>query len=364
MKHILSLTTAFAGLAMIGTSLLTTGCKTIEQEKDIYLFTSHREPALDGLHFLYSEDALHWDSLPGVWLKAQVGNDKPYIDAFTGKQQEGKYMPEPMMRDPSLCYGPDGKYHLAWTTGWAGTRGFGYAESKDLIHWSKPKEIKVMEDNATNNVWAPEIFYDDVLQQYMIVFSSAIHPSKWTAADRQGTNSVHRCFYTTTRDFRTFSPTKAFYDPGFNCIDAFVLKRDKGEYVAILKDNRKPGYSDLYSAFAPTAEGPYRTLVDVNSYADPKIAPGTNPGDSLKLQGHFAPEYSEGACAVKVGDWWHIYFDVYRQNRYGAVRTKDFQTYESLDDKVSFPMGHKHGTIVKISRKQLDKMLKHASKRK
>ena len=36
-----------------------------------------------------------------------------------------------------------------------------------------------------------------------------------------------------------------FYDPGFNSIDGFIVKRDKNDYVLIIKDNRKPGYSDL-----------------------------------------------------------------------------------------------------------------------
>ena len=27
-------------------------------EKEVYIFTSHREPALDGLHYLYSYDAI------------------------------------------------------------------------------------------------------------------------------------------------------------------------------------------------------------------------------------------------------------------------------------------------------------------
>jgi len=39
------------------------------------------------------------------------------------------------MRDPSMVRTPDGTYHLVWTTSWKGDLGFGYAYSKDLIHW-------------------------------------------------------------------------------------------------------------------------------------------------------------------------------------------------------------------------------------
>ena len=120
--------------------------------KSVYLFTGHREPALDGLHFLYSRDALHWDSIPGSFLHPEVGNDKPYYDYRAKKTETAKFYPQHMMRDPSLAQGPDGTYHLVWTTAWQGSKGFGYACSKDLIHWSEQREIDVMGDSVTNCV--------------------------------------------------------------------------------------------------------------------------------------------------------------------------------------------------------------------
>lgn len=302
-------------------------------EKEVYLFTSHREPALDGLHFLYSYDGLHWDSLAGSWLKPEIGNKEKYVDSFTGELKEPKYCPSSMMRDPSLSQGPDGTFHLVWTLAWAGEKGFGYASSKDLIHWSEQREIPVMADSLTNNVWAPELFYDDEKDQYMIIWSSSILPERYTAADSLGTNGSHRTYYTVTKDFQTFAPTKPFYDPGFNSIDGFLLKRGPKDYVYILKDNRKPGFSDLFCVFGESPEGPFDRPTE-----------------------KFAPTYSEGPCAVQLGDEWIIYFDVYRQARYGAVSTKDFQTFTPADDRISIPQGHKHGTVIKVKESVLKKM--------
>lgn len=273
-------------------------------EKEVYIFTSHREPALDGLHYLYSYDGYHWDSIAGSWLKPEIGNKTPYYNYFTKQTEEQKYAPNSMMRDPSMTQGPDGTFHLVWTISWNGEQGFGYASSKDLIHWSEQREIKVMKDSLTNNVWAPEVFYDDEKEQFIVAWSSAIPVERYTAADSLGANKSHRAYYTTTKDFQTFTPAKAFYDPGFNSIDGFIVKRDKNDYVLIIKDNRKPGYSDLFCVSGPSAEGPY---------ADPSVK--------------FAPTYSEGPCAVKVGDEWLIYFDVYREGRFGAVSTKDFKNF-------------------------------------
>ncbi|MBQ6882594.1 MAG: glycoside hydrolase family 43 protein [Alistipes sp.] len=334
MKY-LKLTTLLAIL------VATFACSTPQVEREVYLFTGFREPALDGLHLLYSYDGYKWDSLQGTWLTPRIGNQQPeYFNYTTGETEQTKFYPQSMMRDPSIVQGPDGLFHLVWTLGWSGDLGFGYASSKDLITWSEQQRIPVMEGEKTNNVWAPEIFYDAAKEHYMIVWSSSILPENYTEADKLGANGCHRMYYTTTKDFVEFAPRKPFYDPGFNSIDGFVLQKGEEEYIAIVKDNRKPGFSDLFAASATDAEGPYG-----------------QPSEK------FAPTYSEGACAVKVGEDWLIYFDVYKQYRFGAVRTRDFQTFEPIDSLISVPAGHKHGTIVKVQESVLEALKAEEARR-
>src|SRR6266581_859918 len=79
----------------------------------VYLFTSFHEPANEGLRMLYSKDGYHWKSTDSIYLKPLIGKDK-------------------IMRDPSMLQGPDGIFHLVWTTEWKGGNGFGYASGKDL----------------------------------------------------------------------------------------------------------------------------------------------------------------------------------------------------------------------------------------
>ena len=76
------------------------------QAQDLYVSTSFHEPATDGLRFIYSRDAVHWDSIPGTFLAPKVGKQK-------------------VMRDPSIIRTPDGMFHLVWTSSWRGDRGFG-----------------------------------------------------------------------------------------------------------------------------------------------------------------------------------------------------------------------------------------------
>ena len=127
------------------------------------------------------------------------------------------------MRDPSIVATPNGVFHLVWTTSWRGDLGFGYAHSTDLVNWSEEKFIPVMKhDTTTVNVWAPELFYDDCNNELMIVWASCI-PGKFERGIEDENNN-HRLYYTKTKDFTTFTPTKLLFDPGFSVIDAVITK--------------------------------------------------------------------------------------------------------------------------------------------
>ena len=53
--------------------LLTQYCPA---QKDYYVSTSFHEPADEGLRYIYSKDGMHWDSIPGTWLKPTIGCQK------------------------------------------------------------------------------------------------------------------------------------------------------------------------------------------------------------------------------------------------------------------------------------------------
>jgi len=282
--------------------------------KEVYLFTSFHEPADEGLRLLYSEDAYHWKDLNHVFLKPTVGTQK-------------------VMRDPSIVRGPDGVFHLVWTCSWKGDKGFGYAESKDLIHWSDQRFIPVMEHEPTTvNVWAPELFYDDDTKQYVIIWASTI-PHRFEKGIEEEENN-HRMYYTTTSDFKSFSKAQLFLDPGFSVIDAVIVKRKLNDYVLVLKDNTRSN-RHLKVAFAEKALGPYH---DVSK--------------------SFSGEKTEGPSVVKTGADYLIYFDSYGDKKYKAVSTPDFKNFKEIDDQVTIPEGHKHGTIFKASEGVLKRLKK------
>ena len=298
---------------------LLTGCCSIKSRCPVkinsaYIFSTFKETAQDGLRFAYSFDGYHWTNLPGLFLKPEVG---------------GK-----IMRDPSILRGPDGTFHLVWTSAWHGDQGFGYASSKDLIHWSEQKFIPVMTNEATTvNVWAPELFSDPHENDFIIIWASTI-PGRFPDKLEKHDNN-QRLYFTTTTDFMNFAPEKLFFDAGYSAIDGFILK-DGERYVLINKDNSRPNLN-LRVAFAKTPLGPWENI----------SAPCTQ-------------KFTEGPCALKVGDDWLIYFDAYREKIYGAVRTRDFINFTNITSQVSFPEGHKHGTAIQVPREILDGLLKNS----
>ena len=305
----------------------------------VYLFSTFKEGEQDGLRFAFSYDGYHWSNVPGLFLRAQIGRDR-------------------IMRDPSITRGPDGTWHLVWTSAWRGNNGFGYAHSKDLVHWAEQQFIPVMAHEPTVcNVWAPELFYDDKEKQFIICWASTI-PGRFPDHLESSTNN-HRMYFTTTRNFQTFTPTKLFLDPDFSVIDCQIVKTggepltrpsatlspSDGEragvrgaplsdYVIILKDNTRP-QRNIRVAFGDTPLGPWRNI--------------TPP---------FTDKLTEGATSLKIGDDWLIYFDSYGTKSYGAVRTRDFQTFTNVTSEMSFPEGLKHGTIFTATKKDLDYLWK------
>jgi hypothetical protein len=289
-------------------------------ETSVFFFTSFYEPADAGLRLLYSYDGYHWTDLDTVFLKPEVGKQK-------------------VMRDPSIVQGPDGVFHLVWTSSWQGDLGFGYASSTDLINWSEQRFIPVMAfDTSTVNVWAPELYYEDETMEYFILWASTI-PYKFEKGIEEERNN-HRMYYTSTKDFITFSETKLFLDPGFSVIDAVIVKRASNDYVLVLKDNTRPN-RNLKVGFSDSPHGPW------NNISEP-----------------FTDIFTEGPSIVKPGINWLIYYDAYRDKTYKAVKTKDFITFSDASDEINIPEGHKHGTIFKTKKSVLLNLKAKVEKKK
>ena len=294
------------------------GAESAADSSHCYLFSFFKGNGEDGLHLAWSRDGLQFKALNG---------DRPLLAPLVGKEK--------LMRDPCIICGPDSVFHMVWTPSWNDTV-IGYANSRDLISWSEQRAIPVMaHEPATRNCWAPELIYDDVHERYLIFWSSTI-PGRFPETEKSSEDNYnHRIYCTTTADFLTFTPTELFFDPGFNIIDATILKSGS-VHIMFFKDERlNPPRKNIRWTSAWTAKGPY----------------GQPSGP---ITGSY---WAEGPSAIMIGEFWYVYFDRYREGRYGAVRSKDLQQWEDISSLVSFPEGARHGTVFEVTQPVLEKLL-------
>lgn len=279
-----------------------------------FIFAYFTDNGQDGLHLAYSKDGLEWKALRGgkSFLAPTAGEDK-------------------LMRDPFILQGKDGMFHMVWTCSWK-ERQIGYASSPDLVHWSGQKSIPVMAaEPEAKNCWAPEMVYDPDTWEYIIFWATTIpgrHSSVGESASEKGLN--HRIYCTSTRDFVTFSPTRMFFNPEFSVIDATILPLKKRFWMFLKNENPNPPEKNIRLTISDKASGPYPLRV------------------SPPITGNY---WAEGPSALLVGRNIYLYFDKYRDHRYGALRTVNMKDWEDISGKVVFPPGTRHGCAFRVSEK-------------
>ncbi|HYC70687.1 MAG TPA: glycoside hydrolase N-terminal domain-containing protein [Opitutaceae bacterium] len=294
-----------------------------------YLFTYFTRNGEDGLHLAWSEDGYKWQPLR---------EGRSFLTPTIGAKEK-------LMRDPCVARGPDGTYHMVWTSGWT-ENAIGYAATKDFLTWTDQRELPVMaHEPAVRNTWAPEIAYDDAKGEFVIFWASTV-PGKFPATDGASESGYnHRMYCTTTKDFRAFTPTRLFYDPGFSVIDATFLRADGKLHLVIKDETVNPPKKHLQIAPADSAAGPFGAL-------SPPFTP--------------AGLWVEGPTAVKIGDDHLVYFDAYTKRHYGAMRSRDLRTWEDVTAKMEFPfegtpVRMRHGTVIEVPRALVDRLRDPAS---
>ena len=265
-----------------------------------------------GLHLAARQDSKKWEALKDGQsiLKPVIGKDK-------------------LMRDPSIVQDENGVFHMVWTSGWW-DQGIGYASSTDLVNWSEQQNIPVMaHEPETKNTWAPELFYDKKDKTFYIFWASTIpgrHAEVPTSEREAGLN--HRQYYVTTKDFKTFSDTKMFFDPDFSVIDAAIVEKDNKYWMIVKNENSAPAEKNLRITFTDDMKKGFPVEVSEN------------------ISGK---DWVEGPSPLVVGDSVYVYFDLYTKGRYGAIRSANGTDWEDVSEEISFPKGTRHGTAFTVT---------------
>ena len=297
-------------------AVTTVSAQTVEDK--VYLFSYFKDNGKDGLHLAYSKDGYRFTALK---------KDSSFLAPVLSKDS--------LMRDPCIIRGADNKFHMVWTVSWS-DKGIGYASSADLINWSEQQYIPVMaHEEKARNCWAPEITYDAKKKLYMIYWATTID-GKYPADTAVEKGYNHRIYYVTTKDFKKFTKAKLLYDQGFNVIDATIVP-DSNRFVMFLKDETR-----------------YPPQKNIRVATSDKLTEGYS-FPSFPISGNY---WAEGPTVTKIKGQWVVYFDKYRDHKYGAIASTDLKSWEDISDKLRMPSGIRHGTILTITASELANLLK------
>ena len=167
-----------------------------------------------------------------------------------------------------------------------------------------------------------------------MIFWATTIPGKFPETEKSGDNN-HRIYYVTTKDFATFSTAKVLLDPGFNSIDATIV-RAGGRYVMFIKNESKnPPEKNIRICTADKLTGPWGAA-------------------SEPITGKY---WAEGPTSVQIGDWWYVYFDKYTEHKYGVIRSKDLTAWEDVSEQLAYPKGLRHGTAFAVEPAVLKNLL-------
>jgi hypothetical protein len=304
--------------ATFGSTALAAAAHGSTDDAFLLSYFTDQDEGRAGLKLARSDDGYAFTPLGGGrgFLTPEVGGDK-------------------LMRDPHLSQGPDGLWHLVWTSDWFGPV-IGHATSQDLVRWSAQQTIPAMTAfPGVRNSWAPEMVYDPGARDFVIMWSSSIDGRFEATPGARFQGLKMRPYYTRSADFRRFTPTRLLFDPGTDSIDFTLLKLDDGTFRLIYKDETHDLEQRrwLVSRSAASPTGPF--------------GPVSRP---------FTGTMTEGPTAIRLGGRYLVYYDVYEQGHFGAASTTDFVHWQDETSRVRFPEKARHGTVVRVSRAFADRI--------
>ncbi|WP_186577049.1 immunoglobulin-like domain-containing protein [Aquibacillus kalidii] len=314
--------------------------KEMPKEEDYkgYLFSYFTGEGYENgeqIYFGLSEgnDPLHWQPL---------NNGEPIFTSELGEKG---------LRDPFIIRSPEGdKFYMIATDlkmygngDWGraqteGSRSIMVWESNDLINWSEQRMAEVAPEEA-GNTWAPEIFYDKTIGQYVIFWASKLYE---TVEDRNSGNSYQRMMYTTTRDFHTFSEPKVYMDYGYSIIDTTMIEHN-GKIYRFTKDERGNSSSTPNGKFIFQEVGD--TVLDPNFEL---IKEGIGKGDISR---------GEGPLVFKSNteEKWYMFIDEFGGRGYVPFETTDLNSGEwAVPEDYDLPDRPRHGTVLPVTQAEYD----------
>ncbi len=282
------------------------------------LVLTYSQTTNEALHLAISADGLVWNAL---FDEAPL---RPVAGART-------------MRDPFVIQANDGTFHLFYSDGWRST-SIVHSTSRDLQCWTPQELLPVMAGvPGAATACAPTCIFDPLAELYRIVWTSAVRPPG------HGAQWEHRIWASATRDFRYYSPSKMFFDPGYAVSDSSVWSRDGECLMAYKAERGQPEDETPGSAFWVC---PVRLNGLGATFGDPVSVETLSPVERPSLFWH--------------GGRWTLLYDCFIRGGLGASVSADGFSWEIVTEEFQFPPGARHASALSVDQKVADTLRQRA----
>lgn len=309
-----------------------------------YLFVHFREkttPDGEQVYFGISKDGFHWEAVndgkPVLWC-FYVDKGARDFTIIHSKHNQKYYI---WGTDLSLSYGMRTKYNGSWENiSRKGSDSFSVWESEDLVNWTEQSLVKLGNENF-GCLWAPDIIYDKVKDDYVL---------HWSSAHSHNDFSSKSIFYSRTKDFKTFTEPEELYrktEKDYSGVIDSAMYEEDGKYYMFLKSEGNPAKIILVKSDNIT--GPFERLHAFDTSME-----------NLESAMYEAP------TAVKLENGsWCLFLDYYGTTAKGQgyvpfiAENLAHGKFIRSDQKFDFPYGYKHGTILSIAEEDYERVKKH-----
>ena len=308
-----------------------------------YLFSHFREkitPDGEQVYFALSKDGFNWTSLNnGEPILTSTMGEKGCRDIEVIRLKSGGFVI--LTTDLSIAYRMDENYQVNWKeVNSTGSKCLCMWKTDDFITFSEQKRIYFGRDDF-GCLWAPEIFYDEIRDEYLIHWGSTVAEDNFTHMS---------IFCSVTKDFETFSEPKLFFTKDNEILDTHLVKFD-GIYHLFYKNAEHPSMN--MHATSENLYGPYEHDKAFEEYMTTLDKAGA---------------YEAPTTLVLPDGRWCLMIDFFgcEKEKMGYVpfvsEKPGDSNFRRSDESFSFPYGFKHGGIIEITDEEYEKINNYYNK--
>ncbi len=304
-----------------------------------YLFTHFREkitPDGEQVYFAVSADGYNFEELNNgkPVLIPQLG-EKGCRDIEIIRIRDGSFVI--LATDLCIARRWDENYNVDWKDcNHNGSKFLHMWRTKDLVNFSGEKLLD-LGNHDFGCLWAPEVFYDEASDSYLLHWSSTVKENDFT----------HMSIYcSVTKDFESFSEPKLFFTKENEILDSHITK--VGDKYHLFYKNSDPGIN--LHATSENLFGPYENDYDFQSYMETIHWPGAYEGPTTYI-------LPDGKWCLML-DFFGCEKDKMGYVPFISPKAGDLN-FTMAKELFSFPYGFKHGHCIEITDDEYKRLKEH-----